>query len=203
LLLGKASNEVDHDEAIWYFLSPPAFKNAKSKQVNRKTEAGYWKPTGKARIIRGNRSSSSSNPDQIGTKKTLVFYKGRVRDGVRTQWIMHEYKSSSTFPKQRDFLLYKLMRKSSSEAGCNDDEELQEHGESGSGMSCNFDNPYGSSNPTANLDNYEVQEELQLQAYLDSFAAYDERSYNLNSAMELAIKLTKLSSSYILTASFF
>lgn len=56
---------------------------------------GYWKPTGNARKI--------INPDtgvEIGTKKTLVFYRGQWYDKIKikTCWVMHEYELSKVSP---------------------------------------------------------------------------------------------------------
>ena len=36
----------------------------------------------------------------IGTKKTLVFNKGRVHGGVRINWVMREYHPCVTLPHQ-------------------------------------------------------------------------------------------------------
>ncbi|CAN0889199.1 Protein NTM1-like 9 [Linum grandiflorum] len=139
-LPGQASSHVDSDEPVWYFMSAPDFKYANSKRSNRTTKKGYWKPTGKERTVR-----AESTNEEIGTKKSLVFYKGRVPNGVKTDWIMHEYKPLFSFPNQRDFLLYKLMDKSSSSSTNHDEEEEPqpnvEGGETSSGMSSIFPNP--------------------------------------------------------------
>ena len=47
----------------------------------------------------------------IGTKKTLVFPRGRVHDGVRTSWVMHKYQPTVTLPHQRAFVLCHLKKK--------------------------------------------------------------------------------------------
>jgi hypothetical protein len=52
---------------------------------NRATLSGYWKATGTDKGI-------NSGSKQIGVKKSLVFYKGRPPKGIKTNWIMHEYR---------------------------------------------------------------------------------------------------------------
>ena len=47
----------------------------------------------------------------IGTKKILVFPRGRVHDGVRTSWVMHKYQPTVTLPHQRAFVLCRLKKK--------------------------------------------------------------------------------------------
>ncbi|XP_022987511.1 NAC domain-containing protein 100-like [Cucurbita maxima] len=73
-------------EKEWYFFSLRDWKYPTGLRTNRATEAGYWKTTGKDKEIFG-------DGVLVGMKKTLVFYKGRAPRGVKSNWVMHEYRS--------------------------------------------------------------------------------------------------------------
>jgi len=91
-------------EAEWYFFSPRDRKYPNGVRPNRAAGSGYWKATGTDKPITLSSSSSSgagsaAAPDpssdsraMIGVKKALVFYKGRPPKGLKTSWIMHEYR---------------------------------------------------------------------------------------------------------------
>ncbi|CAN8285997.1 unnamed protein product [Cochlearia groenlandica] len=69
----------------WYFFSHKDKKYPTGTRTNRATTAGFWKATGRDKII-------YSNGRRIGMRKTLVFYKGRAPHGQKSDWIMHEYR---------------------------------------------------------------------------------------------------------------
>ncbi|KAL8541885.1 hypothetical protein ACS0TY_002942 [Phlomoides rotata] len=73
-------------EKEWYFYVPRDKKYRNGDRPNRVTTSGYWKATGADRMIR------SENFRSIGLKKTLVFYSGKAPKGIRTSWIMNEYR---------------------------------------------------------------------------------------------------------------
>ena len=90
-----ADSDVKFDLQEWFFFSPVDFKYSNSKRVNRTTECGFWKPTGKDREIR-----SLDTDTLIATKKTLVYYEGTVSRGVKSNWVIHEY-HAVTFPENQ------------------------------------------------------------------------------------------------------
>ncbi|XP_057542620.1 NAC domain-containing protein 35-like isoform X2 [Amaranthus tricolor] len=74
-------------EKEWFFYVPRDRKYRNGDRPNRVTTSGYWKATGADRMIRGDQ-----NNRPIGLKKTLVFYSGKAPKGIRTSWIMNEYR---------------------------------------------------------------------------------------------------------------
>ncbi|KVH91748.1 NAC domain-containing protein 43-like [Cynara cardunculus var. scolymus] len=69
----------------WYFFSHKDKKYPTGTRTNRATAAGFWKATGRDKVI-------YSSFRRIGMRKTLVFYKGRAPHGQKSDWIMHEYR---------------------------------------------------------------------------------------------------------------
>ncbi|KAL2964631.1 hypothetical protein AAZX31_16G015400 [Glycine max] len=101
-----ADSAVRFNGREWFFFSPVDYKYSNSKRVNRTTKCGFWKPTGKDRGIR-----SKDTNNVIGTKKTLVYYQGRVSSGVKSNWVIHEYHAVTFHESQRTFVLCRLMKK--------------------------------------------------------------------------------------------
>ncbi|GMI85853.1 hypothetical protein HRI_002254600 [Hibiscus trionum] len=101
------------NDRTWYLFS----RRNHSKRVKRITKLGYWKLTGKHRSIKAKAG--------IGTKKTLVFYEGRVPDGKWTPWVIHEYTLPDTLPNQKGYFLCKLKKKDDEKAGVSSSEEGQ------------------------------------------------------------------------------
>ncbi|KAL8159170.1 hypothetical protein V2J09_000707 [Rumex salicifolius] len=71
-------------EKEWYFFSPRDRKYPNGSRPNRAAGTGYWKATGADKPI--------GKPKTMGIKKALVFYAGKPPKGVKTNWIMHEYR---------------------------------------------------------------------------------------------------------------
>ncbi|KAF5185972.1 Nac domain [Thalictrum thalictroides] len=77
-------------EKEWYFYCPRDRKYRNSARPNRVTKAGFWKATGTDRPV-----YSSDGSKCIGLKKSLVFYQGRAAKGMKTDWMMHEFRLPS------------------------------------------------------------------------------------------------------------
>lgn len=79
----KAAGAPDAKE--WYFFSPRDRKYPNGSRPNRAAGTGYWKATGADKpVVHAGKTA--------GIKKALVFYHGKPPRGVKTDWIMHEYR---------------------------------------------------------------------------------------------------------------
>ena len=83
---------IQSDDPEWFFFCAREIKHSNRNRLNRMTEKGFWKITGNKRNIKVRGTNNV-----IGTKQTMVFHQGRVRNGVRTHWVIHEYQLA-TFP---------------------------------------------------------------------------------------------------------
>ncbi|KAJ0080417.1 hypothetical protein Patl1_23004 [Pistacia atlantica] len=137
-------------EKEWYFFSPRDRKYPNGARPNRAAASGYWKATGTDKIILASSVATggvgAGAQENIGVKKALVFYKGRPPKGVKTNWIMHEYrladspntlnnnktmKSRDCSMRLDDWVLCRIYRKShvsspTSNAAASDQEEEEQ-----------------------------------------------------------------------------
>ncbi|KAL7096782.1 hypothetical protein ACP275_10G101200 [Erythranthe tilingii] len=85
---------VGHKE--WYFFTPRIRKYAKGSRPNRTAGNGFWKASCADKDIK-------FNDKIIGRKMTLVFHEGiSSKDGIKTDWIMHEYTAIHPSRNKRD-----------------------------------------------------------------------------------------------------
>ncbi|KAF5773831.1 putative transcription factor NAM family [Helianthus annuus] len=74
-------------EHEWYFFSHRDRKYPNGARPNRTATSGYWKATGTDKPV-----WTAGGTQKVGVKKALVFYGGKPPKGVKTNWIMHEYR---------------------------------------------------------------------------------------------------------------
>ncbi|CAH2077674.1 unnamed protein product [Thlaspi arvense] len=95
-------------------------KYATGYRTNRATISGYWKATGKDRTVMDPRTSQL-----VGMRKTLVFYRNRAPNGIKTTWIMHEFRlECPNMPPKEDWVLCRVFNKGR-------DSSLQDNNNSG------------------------------------------------------------------------
>ena len=93
------SEKAAFGDKEWYFFSPRDRKYPNGARPNRAAASGYWKATGTDKTILTSTATGArggggggGNLQNIGVKKALVFYRGRPPKGIKTNWIMHEYR---------------------------------------------------------------------------------------------------------------
>ncbi|XP_042428024.1 protein NTM1-like 9 isoform X1 [Zingiber officinale] len=125
---------IKSEDPEWFFFAPKDRKYPSGHRSNRATKHGYWKATGRDRVIR----SSGGKGSVIGMKKTLVFHKGRAPKGVRTYWIMHEYRTTEPEFESGDkgsYVLYRLFnKKPEDKSPSSNTEDMEIHDFSPDGM---------------------------------------------------------------------
>ncbi|WOL17096.1 NAC transcription factor [Canna indica] len=119
----------------WYFFSPRDRKYPNGARPNRAAASGYWKATGTDKPVVSTAGSKEKGKgagnESIGVKKALVFYRGKPPKGVKTDWIMHEYRLADADARCRnnyqpvnlrgssmrldDWVLCRIYKKSSSQ----------------------------------------------------------------------------------------
>ncbi|KAL2532845.1 NAC domain-containing protein 2 [Abeliophyllum distichum] len=100
-----------YGEKEWYFFSPRDRKYPNGSRPSRAAGTGYWKANGADKPV--------GKPKPLGIKKALVFYAGKALQGVKTNWIMHEYRlanvdrsaSKTTNLRLDDWVLCRLYNK--------------------------------------------------------------------------------------------
>lgn len=87
-----------YGEREWYFFTPRDRKYPNGERPKRDAGNGYWKATGADKKI----YKDENRKIEIGYRKALVFYEGKPPTGVKTDWIMHEYRASGApLPKNK------------------------------------------------------------------------------------------------------
>eukprot|EP00253_Pinus_taeda_P025711 PITA_25711 len=117
-------------EQEWYFFSPRDRKYPNGSRPNRSAGSGYWKATGTEKPI--SVMSGTMSSQIVGVKKALVFFKGRPAKGLKTSWIMHEYRLTETMPTKRkrslrldDWVLCRIYKKATHSTRVFSNPELQ------------------------------------------------------------------------------
>ncbi|KAK8542720.1 hypothetical protein V6N13_136724 [Hibiscus sabdariffa] len=100
-------------EQEWYFFSPRGRKYPNGARPNRAATSGYWKATGTDKPV-----LNSGRTQKVGVKKALVFYGGKAPKGIKTNWIMHEYRlpgcdlgNKKNSPRLDDWVLCRIYKK--------------------------------------------------------------------------------------------
>ncbi|KAF5179001.1 Nac domain-containing protein [Thalictrum thalictroides] len=115
----------------WYFFSPRDRKYPNGARPNRAATSGYWKATGTDKPI-----LTAGGTQKIGVKKALVFYRGKPPKGIKSNWIMHEYRlidnsgvmkppgTKKNSSRLDDWVLCRIYRKNNSQRSIECDKDV-------------------------------------------------------------------------------
>ncbi|KAK9197954.1 hypothetical protein WN944_013137 [Citrus x changshan-huyou] len=98
------ASKTESEDRVCYFFCKPCYKYKKSTRAHRRTNAGYWKVTGRGSKIKTRNGLS-------GTKKILTFqYHGPASKKAKIGWVMHEYHVNDD-PSYKDLLVAQISMK--------------------------------------------------------------------------------------------
>ncbi|XP_018453371.1 NAC domain-containing protein 69 [Raphanus sativus] len=114
-------SKIESNDLVWYFFCRRECQATdKKKGTKRTTPSGFWKATGKDRIIKEKRGHGV----EIGIKKTLVYHHGKGANGVKTPWVIHEYHITSLPLNQRKYVICQVKYKGEDSLYGNNSNEL-------------------------------------------------------------------------------
>ncbi|KAL2559525.1 putative NAC domain-containing protein 94 [Forsythia ovata] len=185
-------------EKEWYFYCPRDRKYRNSARPNRVTGAGFWKATGTDRPI-----YSSEGSKCIGLKKSLVFYKGRAAKGIKTDWMMHEFRLPSlidavspkryidkNIPANESWAICRIFKKASSSI----QRALPHHTWVPETTASDLLNPYSHTN--AHLTHKTISAPIASFSPMENVHSYKPMDNNLTLPYQVSISNENLTTSY-------
>ncbi|KAL9439295.1 hypothetical protein AB3S75_024870 [Citrus x aurantiifolia] len=111
------ASKTESEDQVCYFFYKPYYKYKESTRAHRRTNAGYWKVTGRGSKIKTRNSLS-------GIKKILTFYyHGPASKKAKTGWVMHEYHLNDDPSYEKEFVLCRIERKCENKHGISTSDE--------------------------------------------------------------------------------
>ncbi|KAF5178708.1 Nac domain containing protein, partial [Thalictrum thalictroides] len=167
-----------------YLFTPRDRKYPNGSRPNRAAQGGYWKATGADKDI------YNMSTNLIGHKKTLVFYQGQANKGVKTEWIMHEFRLSDMTPRAKshpkdmrldDWVLVKLYLKKSDKEKTGNKKAVAEQEDD---LAEEEDDDDDDEDEVLNVTLSDLGQDIALPNSVNSLEAgsYDDRRYEINVA---------------------
>ncbi|KAH9719961.1 NAC domain-containing protein 86 [Citrus sinensis] len=111
------ASKTESEDQVCYFFYKPYYKYKESTRAHRRTNAGYWKVTGRGSKIKTRNGLS-------GIKKILTFYyHGPASKKAKTGWVMHEYHVNDDPSYKKEFVLCRIERKCENKHGISTSDE--------------------------------------------------------------------------------
>ncbi|EEF47089.1 hypothetical protein RCOM_1340970 [Ricinus communis] len=195
------------NDQVWYFFCTPNYKYSNSKRVDRTTTAGYWKVTGKDRKIKDIAIKKTlvfyqGRPKGVRTNWIMHEYIPTFDFPTERDFVICKIKRNAdsedppNFEEGEPSTAIAAYTENHNYYSTFEGEELTRSLESGSGnyatevrissmtLTRNKIYKYAIKNKAHQVSTLFIQEDTQVQAYVQSFHGYDEKDYNLDSAFQ-------------------